>query len=258
MADDVPMEGLEDEGWEAVEVEEDADPATLSAELFLDSFGFELFEVENQSPHIDYAGDFASYMAEEALFAIFGLDADFETVSDEVTGEVEAQCAGFVEEILEPALEALGGWEWFDSCTVSCSYDITDGSMAFSLDDIERADAEHPADAATKFAPVAKKEALEMEGETDVEVTRDMVQVEADMDEGNGDLAEWIYDALISGLRIADRGAVDNKALDQIADKAADLCGQDVSKFDTLRFHVDDDGRIAGFDFNGSHYALDL
>ena len=253
MADDVPMEGLEDEDWEAVE----ADPALLTAELFLDSFGFELFEVENQSPHIDYAGDFASYMAEEALFAIFGLDADFETVSDEMTGEVEAQCAAFVEEILEPALEALGGWEWFDSCTVSCSYDITDGSMAFALDDIERADAEHPADAATKFASV-QKEALEMDGETDVEVTRDMVQVEADMDEGNGDLAEWIYDALINGLRIADRGAVDNKALDQIADKAADLCGQDVSKFDTLRFHVDEDGRIAGFDFNGSHYALDL
>ena len=61
MADDVPMEGLEDEDWEAVEVEE-ADPALLTAELFLDSFGFELFEVENQSPHIDSAGDFASYM----------------------------------------------------------------------------------------------------------------------------------------------------------------------------------------------------
>ena len=258
MADDVPTGGLEDEDWEAVGVEEEADPALLTAELFLDSFGFELFEVENQATHIDYAGDFASYMAEEALFAIFGLDTDFETVSDEVPGEVEAQCAAFVEEILEPALGALGGWEWFDSCAVSCSYDISDGSMAFALDDIERADAEHPADAATKFAPVARKQALEMDGEADVEVTRGMVQVEADMDEGNGDLAEWIYDALISGLRISDRGAVDNKALDQIADKAADLCGQDVSKFDTLRFHVEDDGRIAGFDFNGSHYALDL
>ena len=105
---------------------------------------------------------------------------------------------------------------------------------------------------------VSEKEALRFDGEMDIEVDKLNVVGEANLDEGDGDLAEWIFDAMTNALQKAGRGLVDVDDMDQIADKCADICGQDVDKFGTLKFHVEDDGSISDFDFNGSHYTVDL
>ena len=104
----------------------------------------------------------------------------------------------------------------------------------------------------------SEKEALELDGETDIEVDKVEVEAEAEADEGEGDLAEWIFDAMTNNLALAGRGNVSVNDMDQIADKCADICGQDIDNFDVLKFRVKDDGDIASFDFNGSRYELDL
>lgn len=235
------------------------DDAVFNDVLDLNRDGFEAEELANKAPRIDYSADFASYMAAEAIFDIFNFWWDEDAVPDAMREDFKAVCQRFVEETLEPAVEKIGGWGWFDSCGVDVSYNMISGDMSLTLVDLTRSEVEHDPEALTYYAPATeKKEALQFDGETDIEIHQENVQVEADMDEGEGDLAEWIYDAIINALAIAGRGNVDAKAMDQISDKCADICGQDVDKFDALKFNVDNDGNIAGFDFNGSHYDLNL
>ena len=140
------------------------------------------------------------------------------------------------------------------------------GDIWLALSSLARSEIEYDPDALTAYAPVeeeedkeaSEKEALELNGETDIEVDKASVDVEAETDEGEGDLAEWIYDAMSTNLSIAGRGNVSVNDMDQIADKCADICGQDIDKFNALKFRVEDVGDIASFDFNGSHYELDL
>ena len=246
-----------DENEIPVEVETDEGGAAITSELILDSCGFEFFEIEKEAPYLDYASNFASYMAETAIADIFGIDFDWgDKVNQAVADEIEARCSAFIDAVLSPALEKLGGWQWFDVAAISCSYDVLDGSMSFSIDDLRKSDAEHPAAAATKFA--SHKKALDGDGETEIEVKGEDVKAAEEADEGEGDLAEWIFDAIINNLAFAGRGGVDATALDQIADKAAETCDQDPSKFESLKFAVKDDGSISGFDFNGNRYDLNL
>lgn len=235
------------------------DDAVFNDVLDLDRDGFEAEELANKAPRIDYPADFSKYMAAEAIFDIFNFLWDDDAVPDAMREDFEAVCQRFVEETLEPAVEKIGGWGWFDSCGVDLSYNMISGDMTLTLIGLTRSEVEHDPEALTYYAPATeKKEALQMDGETDIEVNKADVADEAEIDNGDGDLAEWIFDAITSALQIAGRGNVDVHAMDQISDKCADICGQDMDKFDALKFHVDNDGNIADFDFNGSHYNLDL
>jgi hypothetical protein len=226
--------------------------------LYLDREGFEYEELTNKAPRLDYPADFGSYLAAEAIFSIFNFAFD-EDAPEAMKEDFEAVCDRFVEEVLEPAMEKIGGWGWFDSCAVNLSYDMITGDISLSLADLSRSEVEHDPEALTQFAPATeKKEAVQMDGETDIEVSKADVEEEAEIDNGDGDLAEWIFDAITSALQIAGRGNVDVHAMDQISDKCADICGQDMDKFDALKFHVDNNGNIADFNFNGSPYDIDL
>ena len=181
----------------------------------------------------------------------------------------EEACQNFVEGTLTPAVENIGGWGWFDSCFVNVSYDMLTEDIWLTLSSLTRSEIEYDPDALTAYAPsdeaeevedkeASEKEALELDGETDIEVDKVEVEAEAEADEGEGDLAEWIFDAMTNNLALAGRGNVSVNDMDQIADKCADICGQDIDNFDVLKFRVKDDGDIASFDFNGSRYELDL
>lgn len=258
MADFYEEDDLFD-GEEAVDFEEGLqwdDDAILNDSLLLDRVGFEAEELANKAPYIDYAADFANYMASEALFTVFAYWE--EELPAQLREDFEAVCQRFVKNTLAPAVEGIGGWGWFDSCRVSLSFDMIAGDIWLTLTRLTRSDIEHDPNALTEYAPVEEKKALRFDGETDIEVDKAMVEVEAEMDNGEGDLAEWIFDSMTNNLQIAGRGNVNANDMDQIADKCADICGQDIEKFDTLKFHVDNDGNIAAFDFNGSHYGLDL
>lgn len=234
------------------------DDAVFNDVLDLSAAGFEAEEVANEAPRMDYPADFGSYLAAEAIFTIFNFAFD-EDAPEAMKEDFEGVCNRFVSDVLEPAVEKIGGWGWFDSCTLNLSYDMITGDISLTLADLSRSEVEHDPEALTQFAPAPeKKEALQMDGETDIEVSKADVADEAEIDNGDGDLAEWIFDAITSALQIAGRGNVDVHAMDQISDKCADICGQDMDKFDTLKFHVDNDGNIADFDFNGSHYNLGL
>ena len=234
------------------------DDAVFTDLLYLDREGFEYEELTNKAPRLDYPADFGSYLAAEAIFSIFNFAFD-EEAPEAMKEDFIGVCNSFVGEVLEPAVEKIGGWGWFDSCAVNLSYDMITGGLSLTLADLSRSEVEHDPEALTQFAPATeKKEALQMDGETDIEINKADVADEAEIDNGDGDLAEWIFDAITSALQIAGRGNVDVHAMDQISDRCADICGQDMDKFDALKFHVDNDGNIADFDFNGSHYELDL
>ena len=242
----------------------DDDDMLITDDLYLDRDGFEAAELALQAPSLNYLEDFSKYMAAEAIFDIFNVWDD--QIPQGLKERFEEACQNFVEGTLAPAVENIGGWGWFDSCLVDVSYDMLTGDIWLTLSALNRSEIEYDPDALTAYAPVeegedkeaSEKEALQSYGETDIEVDKASVEVEAETDEGEGDLAEWIYDAMITNLSIAGRGNVNVNDMDQIADKCADICGQDIDKFDTLKFRVDNDGNIADFDFNGSHYELDL
>lgn len=242
----------------------DDDDMLITDDLYLDRDGFEAAELALQAPSLNYLEDFSKYMAAEAIFDIFNVWDD--QIPQGLKEHFEEACQNFVEGTLAPAVENIGGWGWFDSCLVDVSYDMLTGDIWLTLSALNRSEIEYDPDALTAYAPVeegedkeaSEKEALQSYGETDIEVDKASVEVEAETDEGEGDLAEWIYDAMITNLSIAGRGNVNVNDMDQIADKCADICGQDIDKFDTLKFRVEDDGDITSFDFNGSHYELDL
>lgn len=242
----------------------DDDDMLITDDICLDRDGFEAEELALKAPSLNYLEDFSKYMAAEAVFSIFGIWDD--QLPQGLKEHFEEACQNFVEHTLTPAVENIGGWGWFDSCLVDVSYDMVSGDIWLTLSVLARSEIEYDPNALTAYAPTeegedkeaSEKEALQSYGETDIEVDKASVDVEAETDEGEGDLAEWIYDAMITNLSIAGRGNVSVTDMDQIADKCADICGQDIDKFDTLKFRVEDDGDIASFDFNGSHYELDL
>lgn len=242
----------------------DDDDMLITDDLYLDRDGFEAEELALTAPSLNYMEDFSKYMAAEAVFNIFNLWDD--QIPQRLKEDFEEACQNFVENALAPAVENIGGWGWFDSCYVNVSYDMLTEDIWLTLSHLTRSEIEYNPDALTAYAPAeegedkeaSEKEALQSYGETDIEVDKASVDVEAETDGGEGDLAEWIYDAMITNLSIAGRGNVSVNDMDQIADKCADICGQDIDKFDSLKFRVEDDGDIASFDFNGSHYELDL
>lgn len=242
----------------------DDDDMLITDDLYLDRDGFEAEELALKAPSLDYLEDFSKYMAAEAVFSIFNIWDD--QLPQGLKEHFEEACQNFVEHTLTPAVENIGGWGWFDSCLVDVSYDMLSGDIWLTLSGLTRSEIEYDPEALTAYAPTeeeedkeaSEKEALDFYGETDIEVDKASVDVEAQTDEGEGDLAEWIFDAMTTELQIAGRGNVSVNDMDQIADKCADICGQDIDKFDTLKFRVEDEGDIASFDFNGSHYELDL
>ena len=264
MADfDDDIEGVLPEGGDAW----DDDDMLITDDLYLDRDGFEAEELALKAPSLNYLEDFSKYMAAEAVFSIFNIWDD--QIPQGLKEHFEEACQGFVENALAPAVEDIGGWGWFDSCFVNVSYDMLSGDIWLTLSDLTRSEIEYDPDALTAYAPsdeaeeeedkeASEKEALELDGETDIEVDKVEVEAEAEADEGEGDLAEWIFDAMTNNLALAGRGNVSVNDMDQIADKCADICGQDIDKFDTLKFRVEEDGDITSFDFNGSRYELDL
>lgn len=260
--DDDIEDGLPEDGdaW-------DDDDMLITDDLYLDRPGFEAEELALKAPSLNYLEDFSKYMAAEAVFNIFNIWDD--QIPEGLKEHFEEACQDFVEHTLTPAVEDIGGWGWFDSCFVNVSYDMLSGDIWLTLSDLTRSEIEYDPDALTAYAPsdeaeevedkeASEKEALQSYGETDIEVDKVEVEAEAEADEGEGDLAEWIFDAMTNNLALAGRGNVSVNDMDQIADKCADICGQDIDKFDTLKFRVEDDGDITSFDFNGSHYELDL
>lgn len=241
----------------------DDDDMLIIDDLYLDRDGFEAEELALTAPSLNYMEDFSKYMAAEAVFNIFNLWDD--QIPQRLKEDFEEACQNFVENALAPAVENIGGWGWFDSCYVNVSYDMLTEDIWLTLSHLTRSEIEYNPDALTAYArsdeaeEVEEKEASEKEAlQTDIEVDKAIVEVEAESDNGEGDLAEWIFDAITTNLAIAGRENVSVTDMDQIADKCADICGQDIDKFDTLKFHVDNDGNIAAFDFNGFHYTLDL
>lgn len=242
----------------------DDDDMLITDDIYLDRDGFEAEELALKAPSLNYLEDFSKYMSAEALFSLFNIWDD--QLPQRLKEHFEEACQNFVEHTLTPAVEDIGGWGWFDSCLVDVSYDMLSGDIWLTLSGLTRSEIEYDPEALTAYAPTeeeedkeaSEKEALQSYGETDIEVDKASVDVEAETDGGEGDLAEWIYDALITNLSIAGRGNVSVNDMDQIADKCADICGQDIDKFDTLKFRVEDNGDITSFDFNGSHYELDL
>lgn len=245
----------------------DDDAMLITDDIYLDRDGFEAEELALKAPSLNYLEDFSKYMAAEAVFNIFNIWDD--QLPPGLEEHFEEACQNFVEGTLAPAVENIGGWGWFDSCFVNVSYDMLTGDIWLTLSSLTRSEIEYDPDALTAYAPsdeaeevedkeASEKEALELDGETDIEVDKVEVEAEAEADEGEGDLAEWIFDAMTNNLALAGRGNVSVNDMDQIADKCADICGQDIDKFDTLKFRVEDDGDITSFDFNGSHYELDL
>lgn len=261
MADfDDDIEGVLPEGGDAW----DDDDMLITDDLYLDRDGFEAEELALKAPSLNYLEDFSKYMAAEALFSISNIWDD--QIPTGLKEHFEEACQGFVENALAPAVENIGGWGWFDSCFVNVSYDMLTGDIWLTLSGLTRSEIEYDPTALTAYAPAeegedkeaSEKEALELDGETDIEVDKVEVEAEAEDDEGEGDLAEWIFDAMTNNLALAGRGNVSVNDMDQIADKCADICGQDIDKFDTLKFRVEDDGDITSFDFNGSRYELNL
>ena len=235
----------------------DDDDMLIIDDLYLDRDGFEAEELALTAPSLNYMEDFSKYMAAEAVFNIFNLWDD--QIPQRLKEDFEEACQNFVENALAPAVGNIGGWGWFDSCYVNVSYDMLTEDIWLTLSHLTRSELEHDPEALTQYAPAEEKEASEKEAlQTDIEVDKAIVEVEAESDNGEGDLAEWIFDAITTNLAIAGRENVSVTDMDQIADKCADICGQDIDKFDTLKFHVDNDGNIAAFDFNGFHYTLDL
>lgn len=245
----------------------DDDAMLITDDLYLDRPGFEAEELALKAHSLNYLEDFSKYMAAEAVFNIFNIWDD--QILQGLKEHFAEACQGFVENALAPAVENIGGWGWFDSCSVNVSYDPLTGDICLTLSNLTRSEIEYGPEALTAYAPsdgaeegedkeASEKEALQFYGETDIEVDKASVDVEAETDEGEGDLAEWIYDAMITNLSIAGRGNVSVNDMDQIADKCADICGQDIDNFDVLKFHINNDGNIADFDFNGSRYELDL
>ena len=242
----------------------DDDDMIITDDIYLDRDGFEAEELALKAPSLNYLEDFSKYMAAEAVFRIFDIWDD--QLPQGLKEHFEEACQNFVEHTLTPAVENIGGWGWFDSCLVDVSYDMLSGDIWLALSSLTRSEIEYDPEALTAYAPVeeeegkeaSEKEALQSYGETDIEVDKVEVEAEAEDDEGEGDLAEWIFDAMTNNLALAGRGNVNVNDMDQIADKCADICGQDIDKFDTLKFRVEDDGDITSFDFNGSHSELDL
>lgn len=261
MADfDDDIEGVLPEGGDAW----DDDDMLITDDLYLDRDGFEAEELALKAPSLNYLEDFSKYMAAEAVFSIFNIWDD--QIPQGLKEHFEEACQGFVENALAPAVEDIGGWGWFDSCFVNVSYDMLSGDIWLTLSDLTRSEIEYDPEALTAYAPVeeeedkeaSEKEALQFYGEIDIEVDKGIVEAEAEDDEGEGDLAEWIFDAMTNNLALAGRGNVSVNDMDQIADKCADICGQDIDNFDVLKFRVEEDGDITSFDFNGSRYELNL
>ena len=264
-AEDMSLEDLED-GFDAAElaeiydepVDETADEGDLiKGWLYLTREDFEDFELSSQKPYIDFA-DFGDYVASRLTDDLFGFVAN-EALLEGVTDEIKGQALSFANGSLLEVMNGIGGFGWFDSIDLDYSYNPTSGSLSLSIESLLKSPVDHGVMNKTEYAPLDEGiEAKKTASEGAIEIDADDVKMHADVDDGEGNLEEWIYDALEERLRLDGRED-EIGGLDAVAKEVADECGNSLDGFKgSLKVDLSDDGDgVKSFEYDGKTHGLD-
>jgi hypothetical protein len=263
-AEDMSLEDLED-GFDTAELAEiydepadDGDDSDLiPGWLYLTREGFEDYELANQKPYIDFA-DFGDYVADQITEDLFGWVKN-ETLLDGVADEIKGQALDFANGSLVQAMAGIGGFGWFESIDLDYSYSPTVGTLSISLESLLKSPVDHGVMNKTEFAPLDQPvEAKKTASSDEIEIDGNDVKMHADVDDGEGNLEEWIYDALEERLRLDGRED-EIGGLDAVAKEVADECGNSLDGFKgSLKVSLSDDGLgIKSFEYDGETHGLD-
>lgn len=264
-AEDMSLEDLED-GFDTAElaeiydepVDETADDDKLiKGWIYLTREDFEDFELSSQKPYIDFA-DFGDYVAFRLTDDLFGFVPN-ETLLEGVTDEIKGQALSFANGSLLEVISGISGFGWLDSVDLDYAYDPTSGTLSLNIERLLKSPVDHGVMNKTEFAPLDQPvEVKKTASESEIKIDGNDVKMHADVDDGEGNLEEWIYDALEERLRLDGRED-EIGGLDAVAKEVADECGNSLDGFQgSLKVDLTDDGDgIKSFEYDGKTHGLD-
>ena len=142
---------------------------------------------------------------------------------------------------------------------LSYVYNPVAGSLTINLNRIVKSLVDHGVMNKTEYAPQDPQvEAKKTASAGDIEIDGNDVKMHADVDDGEGTLEEWIYDALEERLRLDGRED-EIGGLDAVAKEVADECGNSLDGFKgSLKVDLSDDGDgVKSFEYDGKTHGLD-
>lgn len=264
-AEDLSLEELEEGFGEAELAEIYDEPPAVDADtdkliegwMYLTREGFEDYELDAQKPYIDFA-DFGDFVASRIVGDLFGFVAN-ESLLEGVTDEIKVQALDFANGSLLEAMDGIGGFGWLSDIDLSYVYNPVAGTLTINLNCIDKSPVDHGVMNKTEYAPLDQEvEAKKTASEGDIEIDANDVKMHADVDAGEGDLKEWIYDALEERLRLDGRED-EIGGLDAVAKEVANECGNSLDGFKgSLKINLSDDGEgVQSFEYDGKTYGLD-